>query len=119
MSEWRGSAGASQEPSRAEPGRAARSYSADGRNGASPSFISALPRPTPDALAAAKENNPDCPVCLQALAAIETEEEYALASEHYFGDVKALGLRVLPCKGAHVVCARCCAAWLRIVSAPT
>ncbi len=59
-----------------------------------------------------------CPVCLQTLAAIETEEEYALASESFFGDTEALGLRELPCAAKHVVCARCAKQWLTLVSAP-
>lgn len=55
-------------------------------------------------------------MCLQSLGAIETEEEYALADEAFFGDLEALGLRKLPCDGGHVVCARCCKSWLRLVS---
>ncbi|BEI81192.1 hypothetical protein CcaverHIS002_0203520 [Cutaneotrichosporon cavernicola] len=76
--------------------------------GARPEFIAALPRPK------VVPRGESCPVCLQTLAAIETEEEYALASESFFGDTEALGLRELPCTAKHVVCARCCKQWLTL-----
>ncbi|KLT44449.1 hypothetical protein CC85DRAFT_283671 [Cutaneotrichosporon oleaginosum] len=76
--------------------------------GARPEFIAALPRPK------TVPRGESCPVCLQTLAAIETEEEYALASESFFGDTEALGLRELPCTAKHVVCARCAKQWLTL-----
>lgn len=87
------------------------------RSGARPDFIKNLPRPT--AAEIKKQETTDCPVCLQSLASIETEEEYALADEAFFGDLEALGLRKLPCDGGHVVCARCCKSWLRLVGFPS
>ncbi|WOO82082.1 E3 ubiquitin-protein ligase [Vanrija pseudolonga] len=75
--------------------------------GARDAFIASLKRP-----AAPPQADEACPVCLQSLVSIETEEEYALASEHYFGDTDALGLRALPCPAQHVVCARCAREWL-------
>lgn len=79
--------------------------------GARPEFIASLPRPK-----TSSQRDATCPVCLQTLASIETEEEYALASESYFGDVEALGLRELPCQPGHIVCARCAMQWLTLVS---
>ncbi|TXT13040.1 hypothetical protein VHUM_01441 [Vanrija humicola] len=75
--------------------------------GARDAFIAALKRP-----AAPLPRDEACPICLASCAAIETEEEYALASESYFGDTDALGLRALPCPAQHVLCARCAREWL-------
>ncbi|KAL7420874.1 hypothetical protein Q5752_004828 [Cryptotrichosporon argae] len=85
--------------------------------GASPAFIASLPRPSP-AHPALSDASAECPICLQPLHAIATEEEYALAADHYFGDAAALGVRALPCRpgsgGGHVVCARCAQSWLKL-----
>lgn len=88
----------------------ARDTGANGRKGVSPAFVASLPRPK------SHDPNETCPVCLQTLGAIATEEEYALASESFFGDLEALGLRVLPCPAKHVVCGRCASQWLALVS---
>jgi hypothetical protein len=61
-------------------------------------------------------------------AQIVTEQEYAEASDYHIGgNVEEMGLRRLPCEGAdggtvgggkagHIVCGKCAAKWLRLVS---
>ena len=56
-----------------------------------------------------------CPVCLHFLDAIQTEAEYAEASDGFVpGNAIDLGIRRLPC--AHVICGKCARTWLQLVS---
>ncbi|CAD6565116.1 MAG: hypothetical protein TREMPRED_000929 [Tremellales sp. Tagirdzhanova-0007] len=81
--------------------------------GATESFIDALPH-IPSSTAS-DVDLATCPVCLHFLDAIQTEAEYAEASDGFVpGNAIDLGIRRLPC--AHVICGKCARTWLQLVS---